>query len=259
MMTIRSAGKPSGVKVLHKTLDILEAIKRQPSGLRLAEVSRFVRLPKPTVYRILATLEARGYLDRSEEASYRLGKRFLQLEDETPFEQLLNRAAQPVIDKLVASCRETVNLGVLDGGDVVVINTMESPQAVRMASKVGNRRYLHSSALGKILLSGMSDAQIVRVVRIRGMPRLTPNTIVSEKALLAEIHRVQAQGYAMDDQENESDGRCIAATVGGPNGRVVGALSISGPAHRTSRPRVLSFLAELHAACAAISKTLTQL
>jgi IclR family acetate operon transcriptional repressor len=148
---------------------------------------------------------------------------------------------------------------VLDGGDVVIINTMESPQAVRMASKVGNRRCLHSTALGKILLSGMSDAQILRLLRMRGMPRLTPNTIVSEKARVAEMHRVQAQGYAMDNQENELDGRCIAAAVEGPDGRVVGALSISGPVHRMSRRRALSFLGELHAACATISKTLAQL
>jgi len=154
----------------------------------------------------------------------------------------------------VAACKETVNLGVLDGGDVVVINTVESPQAVRMALKVGNRRYLHSTALGKVLLSGMPDAQMVRLTRLRGMPRLTPNTIVSQKALLAEIHRVQAQGYALDNQENEIDGRCIAAAVRGPDDRVVGALGISGPVHRTSSSRALCFLNELRAACATISK-----
>jgi len=257
MKKSRSA-QPGSVKVLHKTLDVLEAIKRQAPGLGLAGLSRAVRVPKPTVYRILATLEARGYLERSEEGSYRLGKRFLQLEDETPFEQLLNKAAQPVIEMLVASCKETVNLGVLDGGDVVVINTVESPQAVRMASKIGNRRHLHSTALGKILLSGMSDAQAVRLMRMKGLPRLTPKTIRSERTLLAEIRRVRAQGYAMDDQENELDGRCIAAPVGGPNGQVVGALSISGPVHRLSRSRALSFLGELRAACAAISKALAQ-
>jgi len=259
MMKKHNGSGTGGVKVLHKTLDILETIKRQPAGLGLAELSRSVRVPKPTVYRILATLEARGYLDRSEEGDYRLAKRFLQVEDETPFEQLLNKAAQPVIEELVASCRETVNLGVLDGGDVVVINTVESPQAVRMASKVGNRRYLHSTALGKILLSGMSDAQIVRLVRMRGMPQLTPKTIVSEKALLAEIRRVRRQGYAMDNQENEADGRCIAAAVEGPNGRIIAALSISGPVHRMGRALAYSLSGELRAACAAISKMLTQL
>jgi len=258
-MKKRRTAKPGGVKVLHKTLDVLEAIKRQASGLGLADVSRSVGVPKPTVYRILSTLEARGYLDRSEEGNYRLAKRFLQLQDDAPLEQLLNRAAQPVIERLVSSCKETVNLGVLDGGDVVVINTVESPQAVRMASKVGNRRHLHSTALGKILLSGMSDAQIIRLVRMRGLPRLTPKTIGSERALLAEIRRVRAQAYAMDDQENELDGRCLAAAVEGPNGQVVAALSISGPMHRMSRSRALSFLGELRAACAAISKALAQL
>src|SRR5258708_1833651 len=140
----RDAG---GVRVLHKTLDIIEALKSGDGGVRLADLSRGVDLPKPTVHRILATLEGRGYLDRAGDGGYRVSKKFFDIRRDMPIEQLVLRAAEPLIEKLVATTKETVNLGILDAGEVVVIHTVESPQAVRMSSKVGNRRHLHSTAI----------------------------------------------------------------------------------------------------------------
>ena len=142
-----------GGQVLHKTLDILETIRDKQSGLRLVDLARSVQMPKPTVYRIVATLEARGYLDRNENGSYRMARKLFDLQRDGSFEQTLNRVAEPGMKQLVHDCKETVNLGILDAGEVVVINASESPQAVRMSSNIGNRRYLHSTALGKILLA----------------------------------------------------------------------------------------------------------
>ncbi len=82
---------------------------------------------------------------------------------------------------------------------------------------------------------------------------------VSEEGLLSEIRRVRRQSYAIDNQEDEGDGRCVAAAVEGPNGRMVAAPSITGAVHRMDRPQALTFLGELRAACTAISETLTQL
>src|SRR5579883_1986227 len=220
---------PGGVRVLHKTLDILETVKSREAGFRLAELSREVELPKATVYRILATLEGRGYLDRAADGSYRIGKKLFDLERPAALEQILNRVSQPVMERLVASCKETVNLGILDAGEVVVINTVESPQAVRMSSKIGNRRHLHTTALGKIFLAGLTQKEMLRLIKLKGMPRLTQYSLVTRTALAAEIHRVRQQGYAIDSQENEIEGRCVAMPIIGPDGHVLAALSISGP------------------------------
>src|ERR1700756_4656689 len=119
--------EPGGVRVLHKTLDILETIKATETGFRLADLARKVELPKATVYRILSTLEGRGYLDRSADGSYRLAKKLFDLQRTVPLEQTLHRVSQPVMERLAASCKETVNLGIVDAGEVVVINTVESP------------------------------------------------------------------------------------------------------------------------------------
>jgi len=247
-------GEPGGVRVLHKTLDILETIKATESGFRLADLSRKVELPKATVYRILMTLEGRGYLDRGPDGAYRMAKKLFDLQRTEPLEQVLNRVAQPLMERLVAASKETVNLGILDAGEVVVINTVESPQAVRMTSKIGNRRLLHSTALGKVLLAGLPDKEVSRLTRIKGLPKLTDQTLTSRSAVVAEVQKVRQQGWALDNQENELDGRCIGAPVLGADGRVIAALSVSGPVFRMDPERARSLVPELKATCEDITR-----
>jgi DNA-binding IclR family transcriptional regulator len=246
--------EPTGVRVLHKTLDILETIKTADGGYKLADLARKVDFPKATVYRILTTLEGRGYLDRRADGSYRMAKKLFDLQRTEPVEQVLNRLAQPLLEKLVAACKETVNLGLLDAGEVVVINTIESPQAVRMSSKIGNRRLPHSTALGKVLLAGMPDKEVTRLVRVKGLPRLTETTITTKTALVAEIQKVRQQGWSLDNQENEIEGRCIGAPVEGPEGKVIAAVSISGPVYRMDLARAKSLVPELKNTCSEISR-----
>ena len=244
----------SGVLVLHKTLDILEKIKSTEAGYKLADLARKVSLPKATVYRILSTLEGRGYLDRSADGTYRLAKKLFDLQRTVPLEQTLHRVAQPVMERLVESCKETVNLGILDAGEVVVINTVESPQAVRMSSKIGNRRYLHSTAIGKVLLAGMPDKEVQRLLRLKGTPKLTDQTLASKAAVTEEVARVRQEGWALDNQENEIEGRCIGAPITGPAGQVIAALSISGPVFRMDLERARALVPGLKTVCAEISR-----
>jgi DNA-binding IclR family transcriptional regulator len=250
MATTRSAG---GVQVLHKTIDVLDALRAAPDGLSLADLTDAVGIPKPTVYRIVATLESRGYLERTSGAGYRISRKLSEAPRDKTVEQRLIRAARAEMEKLGAVCKETLNLGVLDGGEVLVIETVESPQAVRMTSKIGNRRYPHSTALGKVLIAGLPQREMLRLIRGKGMPRFTPATIVREEDLVIELERVRTQGYALDNSENEPDGRCIAAPVLDANRRLIAALSISGPLPRMTASRAKSFLKDLTKACTAIA------
>jgi DNA-binding IclR family transcriptional regulator len=161
------------------------------------------------------------------------------------------------MQRLVESCRETINLGVLDAAEVVVISMVESPQSIRMTSKVGNRRYLHSTALGKVLLSGLPEKEVQRLIRIQGLPRLTPRTLVSQQSLAQELERIRKQGYALDNEENELDGRCIGAGIADKGGRIVAALSISAPTFRMDMARVKSLAGELRDACRDVSLAMT--
>jgi IclR family KDG regulon transcriptional repressor len=243
----------SGVRVLNKAVDVLETLRANPAGMTLAGLSGAVALPKPTVYRIVATFESRGYLGRTSDGSYRLSKKMFGLRAETGTQEQLIRVARPAMEELLAICKETLNLGVLDGGEVVVIETLESPRAVRMSSKIGNRRYPHSTALGKVLLAALPERDVLRILRARKLPRFTRATITSERALLVELERVRQQGYAIDNCENELDGRCVAVPVFGAGNNVLAALSVSGPLPRMTMSRARSFVKTLCAAGRSIS------
>jgi DNA-binding IclR family transcriptional regulator len=248
----------AGIQVLHKTMDVLDLLRENRGGLGLAEVTGALQVPKPTVYRILATLESRGYLDRGERGRYRIARKLFESPNERSVEQALLQAARPAMQRLLASVKETVNLGVLDGGEVLVIDTLESPLAVRMSSKVGNRRDLHSTALGKAMLAGMDEKEAARLIRMKGLPRLTKATITDEARLRTELSRIRQQGYALDNRENEDDGRCIAAPIGGPDGKVIAALSLSGPVPRVTLARARGLAGPLRLACREISSSLRQ-
>jgi DNA-binding IclR family transcriptional regulator len=248
---------PGGVRVLHKTLDVLETIAQSPAEVRLGGLARQIALPKATVFRILNTLEARGYLDRSEAGGYRLARKLAAFQTALPSDQALRLAALPLLDRLAGQCRETVNLGIRDAGDVLVLETVESPQAVRMSSKAGNRRSMHSTALGKVLLAGMAEKEALRLLRLKGMPRLTPHTLTTTAALLEELTRVRAQGFAIDDQENEMEGRCIAVPIRAPERGLIAALSVSGPVYRMDLERTRSFLGGLEEISEAIARAIS--
>jgi IclR family KDG regulon transcriptional repressor len=253
---MKDTKKRQGILVLHKTLDILETVRESRSGLALADLARALGLPKPTAYRIMATLESRGYIARNPAGHFQMTRKLFDLQQNESDEQVVLRASQAPMVKLVESCRETVNLGVLDAGEVVVISTIESPQSIRMTSKVGNRRYMHATALGKVLLAGLPEKEVQRLIRIQGLPRLTPRTLVSKQALAVELEQVRRQGYALDNEENEADGRCIAAPIVGPGGKIEAALSISAPVFRMDMERVRGLAGELIDACRTISRSL---
>jgi DNA-binding IclR family transcriptional regulator len=256
---MKETRRRQGILVLHKTLDILETIRECRSGLSLADLARALGLPKPTAYRIMATLEGRGYIARNPDGIFQMTRKFFDLQVSESDEQALLHASRPAMERLVDSCRETVNLGILDAGEVVVISTVESPQSIRMTSKVGNRRYLHSTALGKVLLSGLPIQEVQRLIRIQGLPKLTPRTIVTRQGLIDELEQVRRQGYSLDNEENEPDGRCLGAPIVGAGGRIVAALSISAPVFRMDMTRVRGLAAELTDSCRIISQKLAPL
>jgi DNA-binding IclR family transcriptional regulator len=255
-MNTKAQERRKGILVLHKALDILETIGDGRSGLSLMDLARALDLPKPTTYRIVATMESRGYLERNKTGQFQMSRKFADLRKGESEEEDLLLAARPFMQRLVDSCRETVNLGVLDAGEVVVVSTIESPQSIRMTSKVGNRRYLHSTALGKVLLSGLPEKEMQRLIRIQGLPRLTPRTLVSRQSLSNELELVRKQGSALDNEENELDGRCLGAAIFDKPGRIVAALSISAPTFRMDMGRVKSLAGELRDACRDISRAL---
>jgi IclR family KDG regulon transcriptional repressor len=222
------------VGVLCKSLDILDLLANCPRGSTVTQMSAALKYSKPTVFRIIKTLEGRGYVQRRDGSRYRLTARLSAAAGHEPLRERLLEAAPGVMQGLVDRHRETVNLGVLDAGEIVVVQAFESPQAIRMSSKVGSRRHFHSTALGKVLVAWQDPAAIERLASNKGLPRLNRRTITGIKELKEHLAKVRKAGIAEDNEENEPGGRCVAVPIWSADGEVVAALSVSGPVTRMS-------------------------
>ncbi|MGH2436325.1 MAG: IclR family transcriptional regulator, partial [bacterium] len=146
-------------------------------------------------------------------------------------------------------------LGVLNDGEVLYLEMLESSHSFRMAAAVGTRSPVHSTALGKAIAAYLPATDIDRLIRTRGLRALTPHTTTSPAAWKRELARTRARGFSEDNGETEAGATCLGATILGPDGDVVGAVSISGPTSRV-RPIKRAAARALVNACASISRAL---
>jgi IclR family acetate operon transcriptional repressor len=222
------------VRAVQRVLDILDSLHQSADGLSLAGVARATGLPRSSAFRYLATLEGRGYVEREPgRGRYRLGLSFLPLRVRRV--EVLAARARPYLEELRARFKETINLGVLDGAVIAYVEMLESPQAVRFSARAGDGDPIHSTALGKAIAAQLTEDEVRRILAVAGMARRTSRTIIDPDEFLRELERVRARGYAVDDRENEDEGRCVAVAL--PAGRIPAAISLSAPAARFSFAR----------------------
>ena len=224
------------IAVLGRAFDLLEALAGA-DGVGVTELARRTGTTKSAVYRILATLEPRGYVTKSTaDATYRLGPRLAYLGRRSLDALDLRTQCRPLLEALHREFRETVNLGVRDGDSVVYIDMIESDQGLRMAARLGGRDILHATALGKVFLAFMPDAERDRLLSAP-LVRRTAQTIDDPGVLRAELARIRATGVAQDRGENEDGARCLGAPIFDRTGAVVAAVSISAPESRLDDTR----------------------
>jgi len=164
--------------------------------------------------------------------------------------------ARPILWEIWKSTRETVNLGTLDQGTVLYIEVIESPHEFRLSSRVGTRRSLHATALGKALAAFLADDQKERVLATIQFQPLTPKTIMNLVQFRQELEIIRKQGYAVDDEETTLGARCVSAPILGADREVVAALSVSGPVTRISPAQVPALAGAVMNAARAISVTM---
>jgi IclR family acetate operon transcriptional repressor len=219
------------IAVLDKTLDLLQALAERPNQT-VAELSEAAGITKATAYRILNTLEARGYVVTYERVRrYSVGHAFHLYAGAARHADRLIQVARPQMEAL-AQLGETVNLGVLARRSVLYLEVIESKQGLRATSEVGSLDTLHATALGKSMLSRMASEERDMLLADAKLVPFTVHTVTDREALRAQIEAATQQGYAIDDEENEIGMRCVAAPIVNADGRPVAALSVSGPNSR---------------------------
>ena len=222
------------IKVLNKSLSILEILLQQGSSMNMTELSEKLGFYPSTIHRILDTLKHWGYVEQDPHTQkYQLGLKALELGMAKLHQMDLVREATPYLKELVNQCNETVHLGVLEEGEVLYLAKEESSQTIRMISYVGKRAPLHCTALGKVLLTYLPEGERKKILGKRELPRLTEKTITNKEELEKELNKVKKQGFALDRGENEKDVRCIAVPIRNHQRKVIAAFSVSSPAYRT--------------------------
>lgn len=238
------------IRAVHRVCEILDLLQQAPRGAALLEVARATRLPKSSAFRYLATLERRRYVERDPvTGSYRAGSAFLPLRAHEP--ELLARRARPHMEHLRDRLEETINLGMLEGNRVIYLEIIESHRAMRLAARRGDRDPIHATALGKAIAANLPDRRIRAILEAEGMPRLTQHTLTDQDSYLAELAETRERGYALDNGEHESDGRCVAVPVVGSS--LPAAISYSAPASRFPLDRVEEVAAVLQEVAAEIA------
>lgn len=216
------------IRAADRVCDILDLLLEDTGGVSLVQVAEVTALPKSSAFRYLATLEARRFVERDDDGNYRLGLAFLPFQSRQL--ELLTQRARPRLEQLRNKFEETVNLGMLDGNRVTYLDIVESQRSVRLAARPRDRDRIHSTALGKAIAAHLPVERVRDILATEGMPRLTAATITDTQAYLTEIAEVRERGWALDDGENEPDGRCVAVPLVGS--RLPLAVSVSAPASR---------------------------
>jgi IclR family KDG regulon transcriptional repressor len=238
--------KPKSDYVIQTVVNALRLLEefREANELGVTELSHSLELHKNNVFRLLATLEQRGYIEQiAANERYRLGARCLELGDAFYRSHPLLECARPVLRELAEAAGETAHLGVMARFEVVHLDAVEWPQPILTASRLGWRLPVHCTALGKVLLGCSSEDEresFDRTIVAGGaLEARTPQTITDALKYFEHIRTVAGQGFALDVEECEPGMSCAAAPVHDRSGRVIAALSVSGPSYRLDTERLL--------------------
>jgi len=253
--------KIAGTAAFSKFMAVLQLIADQDGPLSIAQLAALSGYPRPTVYRILAALLAEGMVTENPRTrQFDVGPRLINLASRAWDRSDIRATAIEHLRALRDATRETVHLAVPSDAGMVYIEKLESPQAVRMTSRIGTRVTLYSSSVGKAYLAGISERDMARCEQLMAalrMTRFTEHTITDLDTLRAEVAQTRTRGYAEDREENEAQIFCYGAAITGPDGLPAACISISIPLFRRHADTVATYIEPLKAACTAISQKLS--
>ena len=224
--TVQVTDQPltGGANASEKTLLVLEAVMTHE---RFTEVVEATGLAKATTHRILATLIERRFVTAAPDGGYLPGPKILSLAGQALRRIDISAIAQPFVDALVDRVHCTVHVGVANGDEIIYLIRADSDKPYRMPSRVGLAIPLHTSGIGKAVLSAYTDHELERFVARAGLPSRTPHTITTLAALRAEVAEIRTLGYALDREENVPGVTCVAAPIHDSTHKINYGISIS--------------------------------
>lgn len=243
----RRKGRPKGfyskteitpVQSLDRALVVLETLA-DSSGLTLTEISETLDQSPATIYRLLNTLSARGFVESETQTqawhigpmAFRLGSAFLRRSS------VVDRS-RPIMRELMEATGETANLGIEKDGSVMFVSQVETHETIRAFFPPGTLSPMHASGIGKALLSRYPDEILDRFLNSRQLEAFTSKTLCDADAIRNEMQWIRKRGFAVDDEERTPGMRCVAASIVNFYNEPVAGISVSGPTHRLSRGKI---------------------
>jgi IclR family acetate operon transcriptional repressor len=239
----RTPAKPgtttNHVQSLTRGLSILECLAKAEGGLTLTDVANRVELAPSTTHRLLSTLEKMRYVYQAGE----LGRWYIGLQAFTVGSSFLASRdfvaqSHPYMRRLMEQSGETANLGILDGTEAVFVDQVQCREMMRTIVKLGSRVPLHASGVGKAIFASLPDEQIDAILKVKGLPRITENTITSPETMWASVRVIRQRGWSFDDEEHAVGTRCVAAPIYDEHAETLGAISLAGPSSRLPDARI---------------------
>jgi DNA-binding IclR family transcriptional regulator len=229
----RASGGMGGIDRAAVILSAFDATHRE---LTLAALVQRSGLPRSTAHRTADKMIRLGWLDKPDDR-YRIGNRLFEISSLAPIRHELREAVLPFLQDLHQAARTTVQLGVLDGTQILVVDRISGHRPMPMLSQPGGTIPAYCSALGRAILA-YSDPAKVETVLSAGLPPRTPRTLTSSVAVLRELAAIPDQGWAVDREEGNIGVSCVAAPIFGPLGESVAALSVTGPSKLVRADRI---------------------
>jgi DNA-binding IclR family transcriptional regulator len=244
-MKERTAGEERAlVGAVDRALRVLELLS-QVEDADLTGLATRAELPKSTVLRLLRTLESHNFVQQDlQTRRYSLGWALIHLGKASERQSKPVRLLRSFLERVSRETGETASLAMLDGNYAVYVDQVLSRNIIRGVPPIGTHLWLHATAVGKALLSALDEERLDRLLREVGLPQITERTIINATRLREDLAVVRKRGYAVDDEEAERGGRCIAAPVRDETGATVAALSITGPTSRI-RPDTIDEYAKI--------------
>jgi DNA-binding IclR family transcriptional regulator len=221
---------PNTVKTAQTTCDLLEELKQQ-RGATVTELTDTFDLSKSSIHNYLTTLEQDGYVVK-EDNIYRVGLRFLDLGGHARHGERIYSIAKDEVAELANETGELANLLVEEHGKGVYLHRAHGEDAVKTDSYIGQRVYLHNTALGNAILAHFPQSRVDEIIDRHGLPATTENTITERNNLYTRLEHIREEGVAFDDEARVKGLRCVAVPIVNNNDTVEGAISVSGPTSR---------------------------
>lgn len=252
-MAVTNPDPGTGLQSVDRALQVLELLAAWGAG-GVSELASEIGVHKSTAFRLLGALEARELVEQAtERGKYRLGFGLVRLARRVNVQFDLTEQARPLIERLAAAVGESINVAVLREHFAVNVVQSQAQASVVSHNWLGQLTPLHATSSGKVLLAALEPTEQARLLD-RGLDHLTSHTHTDPDALRLELATVAEQGYATTSGELELGLNAVAVPVRGEDGRVMAALSASGPAYRLSPERIAEVLDQLRAAAADLSR-----